>query len=67
MRVFSGGFAGFCRDGRVFFADMEGHELATDFVRVEENYTTEDGWFDVETADGTKGKYQPEKNTFTEK
>ena len=47
--------------------DTEGHVQETDFVRVEENYTTEDGWFDVETVDGTKGKYQPEKNTFTEK
>ena len=46
MRVFSGGFAGFCRDRRVFFADMEGHELATDFVRVEKSDAA-DGWFAV--------------------
>lgn len=64
---FSGGYSGFVRDGHVWFVDTEGHVQETDFVRVEENYTTEDGWFDVETADGTKGKYQPEKNTFTEK
>lgn len=64
---FSGGYSGFVRDGHVWFVDTEGHVQETDFVRVEENYTTEDGWFDVETVDGTKGKYQPEKNTFTEK
>ena len=63
---FSGGYSGFVRDGHVWFVDTEGHVQETDFVRVEQ-YTAEDGWFDVETADGTKGKYQPEKNEFTEK
>ena len=66
MRVFSGGFAGFCRDGRVFFADMEGHELATDFVGVEKSDAA-DGWFAVQTKDGQKGWYMPERGEFAEK
>lgn len=66
MRVFSGGFAGFCRDRRVFFADMEGHELATDFVRVEKSDAA-DGWFAVQTKDGQKGWYMPERGEFAEK
>ena len=64
--AFSGGFAGFYRSGRVFFADMEGHELATDFVRVE-NSDAADGWFDVETKDGQTGWYMPERGKFTER
>ena len=42
-------------------------DLDMTFDSFVEQYTAEDGWFDVETADGTKGKYQPEKNEFTEK
>lgn len=64
--AFSGGFAGFCRDRRVFFADMEGHELATDFVRVEKSDAA-DGWFAVQTKDGQKGWYMPERGEFAEK
>lgn len=64
--AFSGGFAGFCRHGRVSFADMEGHELATDFVRVEKSDAA-DGWFAVQTKDGQKGWYMPERGEFAEK
>ena len=66
MRVFSGGFAGFCRHGRVSFADIEGHELATDFVRVEKSGAA-DGWFAVQTKEGQTGWYMPERGEFAEK
>lgn len=64
--AFSGGFAGFYRDGRVFFADMEGHELTTNFVRVEKSDAA-DGWFAVQTKDGRTGWYMPEQGKFAEK
>lgn len=61
---FSGGYAGFFRDGHVWFVDAEGHVQETSFVSVKESRI--DGYFEVQTEEGVTGYYQPQGGALME-